>query len=108
MSATLADHVTYLTRSDDLSKLYSMSAWIVADVETSQGREVVRGVLAHIKSSSQMRVAVIHNSKAPGNNIFFNGIRWPFSFIYITIHSPNNHRCALDTTLRILITYYML
>jgi UDP-glucose:glycoprotein glucosyltransferase len=69
MAATLADHLSYLTRSDDLSKLYSMSAWIVADLETSQGRELVRGALAHIKSSSQMRIAVIHNSKAPGKKI---------------------------------------
>ena len=27
-----------------------------------------------------------------------------YSPIYITIHGPNNHHCALDTTLRILIT----
>ena len=42
-------------------------------------------------------------------SIFFqcNGIR-QYSPIYITIHSPNNHLCALDTTLRILITFYKL
>jgi len=66
MAATLAEHATYLTRNDDASKLYSLTSWIVADLETTQGRELVRGGLAHIKSSSQMRLTVIHNSEKPG------------------------------------------
>ncbi len=66
MAATLAEHVTYMTRNDDASKLYSLTAWIVADLESPQGRELVRGGLVHVKSSSQMRIAVIHSSQTPG------------------------------------------
>ena len=69
MAATLAEHVTYVTRNDDPAKLYSLTAWIVADLETPQGRELVRGGLVHVKSSSQMRIAVIHSTQTPG--IFF-------------------------------------
>jgi hypothetical protein len=70
MAATLAEQATYLTRNDDPSKLYSLTSWIVADLESAQGRELVRGGLAHIKSSSQMRLFVIHNSEKPGNFLF--------------------------------------
>lgn len=66
MASTLTSHLNYLTRNDDVSKLYSLTSWIVADLETAQGRELVRGGLTHIKSSSQMRLAVLHNTQSPG------------------------------------------
>ena len=31
-----------------------------------------------------------------------------YSLIYITTHSPSNYLCAVDTTLRLLITWYKL
>ena len=69
MAATLAEHATYLTRNDDPSKLYSLTSWVVADLESRQGRELVRGGLAHIKSSSQLRLAVVHSAEKPGNSL---------------------------------------
>ena len=50
MAATFGENSKYLTRNDDASKLYSLTTWIVADLESTQGREIVRGGLAHIKS----------------------------------------------------------
>jgi len=50
MAATFAESANYLTRSDDTHKLYSLTTWIVSDLESTQGRELVRGGLAHIKS----------------------------------------------------------
>ena len=82
MAATLAEKVSYLTRNDDVSKLYSLTSWIVADLESAQGREIVRGGLAHIKSSSQMRLAVIHNSETPG---IFSSLNHVCSFVLIDL-----------------------
>ena len=36
------------------------------DLESEQGREIVRGALSQLKSSLQLRVALIFNSQTPG------------------------------------------
>ena len=42
------------------------------------------------------------------DNVFFNVMASGglYFLIYITIHSPNNYLCALDTTLRIIISQF--
>lgn len=71
MASTLANSLGYLTQKDPdttagKGKLYTLSAWTVVDLETQQGRHILRGALAQVKSSSQLRVALIHNSPSPG------------------------------------------
>ena len=62
MAATVAEHMDYLTLRDDAAKrLNVLTAWVVADFETEQGREILRGAVSHVKSSSLMRVGVIQN-----------------------------------------------
>ncbi|XP_059082867.1 UDP-glucose:glycoprotein glucosyltransferase 1-like [Tigriopus californicus] len=66
MAATLGDHLTYLTPKDDAKKLHVLTSWVAGDFETPQGRDIVRGAISHLKSSSLMRIGLIHNTKKPG------------------------------------------
>ena len=65
-SATLAHNLKYIQGKDGENKLHVLTAWVVADLETQQGREILRGAVAHARSSKQLRVAVIHNTDNPG------------------------------------------
>ncbi len=65
-SATLADNLNYIAGKDGDNKLHILSLWVVADLETEQGREILRGAVTHVKSSKQMRATVVHNSASPG------------------------------------------
>ncbi len=98
MSGTLARHLKYVNSNKDSSKLHVLSAWIVADLESQQGRQLVRGALAQLKSSSQLRVAVIYNHKgepgmatkitkaafeSQGGNNLGNGTILPFALCFV-------------------------
>ncbi len=64
-TATLADNLHYISGKDG-DKLHILTAWVIADLESPQGREVLRGAVTHAKSSKQMRVAVVNNAEKPG------------------------------------------
>ena len=64
-AATLAQNLKYLTLKDD-PKLNVLSGWVVADLETSLGRSLLKAAVEHVKSSPNMRVAVVHNTDEPG------------------------------------------
>ena len=68
MGATLAKHMPYLVgkESSKVSKLRMVTIWLVADLETKAGRAAVRAAVSHVKSTNQMRLAVVHNSPNPG------------------------------------------
>jgi UDP-glucose:glycoprotein glucosyltransferase len=67
MAATMADHLRYLSlKGEEKEKLQVLTAWVVADLETEQGREALAAAAAHVKSSSLMRVGVVHNALKPG------------------------------------------
>jgi UDP-glucose:glycoprotein glucosyltransferase len=40
-----------------------LTAWLVADLETDHGRDMLKGGIAQVKSSSHMRLGIIHNIK---------------------------------------------
>jgi UDP-glucose:glycoprotein glucosyltransferase len=65
MAGTLSNSFKYLSSKDD-SKLHMLTAWVVVDLERPQGRELVLGALSQIKSSNQLRIALVHNTKTPG------------------------------------------
>ena len=62
----MAKHIKYLNSHKDESKLHVLTAWAVVDLESKQGREIVRGALSQLKSSNQMRVGLILNTANPG------------------------------------------
>jgi len=67
MAATLARHIPYLVGKEaKASSLRMVTVWVVADLETKQGREVTRAAATHVKASSQMRVGVVLASAKPG------------------------------------------
>ena len=67
MASTLADHMTYLTLKDtEKNALNVLTVWVVADLETEQGREALLSAVLHVKTSSLMRVGVIHNAAKTG------------------------------------------
>ena len=67
MASTLADHMTYLSLKDsEKNKLNVLTAWVVADLETEQGREALLSAVSHVRTSSLLRVGVIHNAAKVG------------------------------------------
>jgi len=68
MSATLVNNLKYLVGKEaaKVSKLRMVSSWVVADLDTVQGRQVALAAVKHVKTSNQLRVAFIHNTEAPG------------------------------------------
>ncbi len=64
MAGTIAKHMNYITNKDD-NKLHMMTSWVVADLETPEGRDIVRGAIAQVKSSSQFRLGIVQNSDKP-------------------------------------------
>uniref|UniRef100_H2ZD88 UDP-glucose glycoprotein glucosyltransferase 2 n=1 Tax=Ciona savignyi TaxID=51511 RepID=H2ZD88_CIOSA len=65
-TATLADQLSklYLSKTDSSKYVRPITMWLVADVETESGRSFVYSALKHVKSSSQSRVAIVHNPVA--------------------------------------------
>jgi len=67
-AATLAKHMPYIVgkESAKASSLRMVTLWVVVDLETPKGREVARAAVSHVKSSTQVRVGLIHNTGKPG------------------------------------------
>ncbi|UYV70608.1 UGGT1 [Cordylochernes scorpioides] len=60
LGPTFTSHLHYLQRNtEDLFR--PLTAWIVGDMETEAGQRLLLDALNHIKSSSLLRLAVIHN-----------------------------------------------
>ncbi|XP_043104747.1 UDP-glucose:glycoprotein glucosyltransferase 2 isoform X3 [Puntigrus tetrazona] len=60
-TAIVSKRMKYFTR-DEEEVLYGVTLWIVADIEQSSGRQLLRNALKHMKSgSSNCRVGVINN-----------------------------------------------
>ena len=67
MASTLADHMKYLSLKDsEKNQLNVLTVWVVADLETEQGREALLSAVSHVKTSSLLRVGVIHNAAKVG------------------------------------------
>ena len=66
MAGTMANHMQYVNSHKDSSKLHILTVWAIVDLESKQGREILRGALAQLKSSNQLRVGIIFNSAEPG------------------------------------------
>eukprot|EP00092_Neocalanus_flemingeri_P004418 GFUD01004753.1.p1 GENE.GFUD01004753.1~~GFUD01004753.1.p1 ORF type:complete len:1525 (-),score=439.73 GFUD01004753.1:373-4947(-) len=68
MASTLARHLPYLVGKEGskISKLRMVTVWIVVDLESASGRAVAKAAVAHVKSTNQMRIGVVHNSPNPG------------------------------------------
>ena len=49
-----------------MNRFNVLTAWIVADLETEQGREALLSAVSHVKTSSLLRVGVIHNGAKVG------------------------------------------
>lgn len=60
MSSVMAQNMHYLARKDD-SSLRAVSIWIVADVESPKGRELVYTAIKNLRFSNHMRVGIIFN-----------------------------------------------
>jgi len=68
MASTLVRHMPYMVGKENskISKLRMVTVWIVVDLETAPGRAVAKAAVAHVKSTNQMRVGVVHNTAKPG------------------------------------------
>ncbi|XP_071084353.1 UDP-glucose:glycoprotein glucosyltransferase 1-like isoform X2 [Haliotis cracherodii] len=60
MASIMADNMKYLTRREE-EALRSVSMWVVADLETTQGRQLMYNAIKHLKSSADMRLSMIFN-----------------------------------------------
>jgi len=65
-SATMINNLKYLVGKElaKSNKLRMISTWVACDLDTPRGRELARSAVQYVKSSNQMRVAFIHNSKS--------------------------------------------
>ena len=65
-TATLAKHLNYLEGTSKTHNLRMVSLWLVADLETPEGRAVARAAVSHVKGSSQVRLGLVQASASPG------------------------------------------
>ena len=67
-TATLLKEMKYLVgkESSKVSKLRMVTIWAVGDLDTKQGRQMMLAGLAHVKTTNQMRVGLVHNTASPG------------------------------------------
>ncbi|KAH3810714.1 hypothetical protein DPMN_139111 [Dreissena polymorpha] len=64
MASSLATDMKYLHRSDE-EQVYSVSLWLVTDLQTSEGRSLAYSAFKRLKHSNDMRLGLIFNSGAP-------------------------------------------
>ncbi|XP_002732378.1 UDP-glucose:glycoprotein glucosyltransferase 1-like, partial [Saccoglossus kowalevskii] len=60
MSATVANSMKYMTKRDDYS-VRPVTNWIVCDLETEQGRLLLRDGIKQMKNSNKVRVGILNN-----------------------------------------------
>lgn len=66
MSAVVAARMKYLTKRDE-EAVRAVSMWVVCDLETPEGRELMYSAIKHAKASSELRLGVVFNSATPGS-----------------------------------------
>ncbi|XP_072034648.1 UDP-glucose:glycoprotein glucosyltransferase 1-like [Amphiura filiformis] len=65
MTASMIENIKYLTKREE-STLRPVTEWIVCDLATKPGRQLLHEAVKNLKSSNDVRVGVIHNpSSAP-------------------------------------------
>ena len=64
MASTLAEKMRYISLKDSaIGQFNVLTCWLVIDLETHDGREILKGGISQIKDSPHMRLSVIHNTK---------------------------------------------
>lgn len=66
-TANLISAMKYLKKNDDLYTR-PITIWIVADLETADGRELFYNAIKHLKHSANARIGLIHNPADPTKN----------------------------------------
>ncbi|XP_075538389.1 UDP-glucose-glycoprotein glucosyltransferase isoform X3 [Dermacentor variabilis] len=69
MGATFASQVLYVLPKDR-TRYYPLTAWVVGDFETPEGRHLLRSAMEHLDSTNDMRFGVVFN---PGESSTANG-----------------------------------
>ena len=67
-AASFSKQACYLVGKEavKMSKLRMVTVWVAADMETEVGRHTVLAAVAHVKTTNQVRVWIIHNTGKPG------------------------------------------
>jgi len=60
----IIEKAKYLTKTEE-EQTHWITAWIVADFDTEEGRNLLRESLKHLKKSPSTRISIIHNSGNP-------------------------------------------
>ncbi|XP_078695179.1 UDP-glucose:glycoprotein glucosyltransferase 1-like [Branchiostoma floridae x Branchiostoma belcheri] len=64
MAATLANSMKYLTKKDEFVTR-PVTMWVVCDMESTEGRQLLYDAIKHMKSSNTVRIGVLHNPSSP-------------------------------------------
>merc|ERR1719334_948943 len=66
--AVMAEGLAYVVGKEGskANKLRMVTVWLVADLETPQGRATARAGIVHVKASGQMRLALVHSNPRAG------------------------------------------
>ncbi|XP_005100215.1 UDP-glucose:glycoprotein glucosyltransferase 1 [Aplysia californica] len=61
LTSAISDGLVYLTKREEES-VRPVTMWVVADLETSHGRELMYNAIKHVKVSNDLRLSVVFNS----------------------------------------------
>lgn len=81
MTATLMANLKYFGGKQSTERIGSASLqfltiWVFADLETSEGRELLTHALDYVQSSKSVRLAFIPNTEGSGNRRSLNHLAW--------------------------------
>ncbi|XP_056004849.1 UDP-glucose:glycoprotein glucosyltransferase 1-like isoform X3 [Ostrea edulis] len=94
ITAIMARDMKYLTRKDEDS-LHPVTVWVVCDVETPQGRELLYSAIRQLKHSYEMRLGIIFNHDSVLSSDLFIS-----KAVYTALNTlENNHAKSLVTKL---------
>lgn len=67
-AASMVKQLKYLVGKEGskMSKLRMVTIWVVANLDTKEGREIFLSALGQVKTTNQMRIGLIHNTPSPG------------------------------------------
>ncbi|GAB1602450.1 UDP-glucose:glycoprotein glucosyltransferase 1-like [Argonauta hians] len=66
MSSQVAKNMLYMSRKDETVLLRPISIWLVTDLETVKGRQLMYTAIKTLRFSSLMRVGIVHNPASVG------------------------------------------
>ncbi|KAK7477135.1 hypothetical protein BaRGS_00031621 [Batillaria attramentaria] len=64
MSAVVADRMKYLTKRDEAA-VRPVSLWVICDLETEGGRDIMYNAIKQVKTSNEMRLGIVFNPVSP-------------------------------------------